>query len=131
MDASVILKCCGASFPVGFSTSRIWRLTPSFMVLPPVDLAVVDAVGAQETRRLVRGFGIPALVAPLCVASEANRRTRIPQREHRGIPHQCSGFDMHSPPGPSLLGECRIQSFTSGSSVLRRPRNLPNSARGF
>src|SRR3954451_16053261 len=30
-----ILKCSGPSFPVGFSTSRIWRLTLSVMVFPP------------------------------------------------------------------------------------------------
>src|SRR5258708_34027877 len=31
-----ILKCSGPSFPLGFSTSKTWRLTLSFMAFPPL-----------------------------------------------------------------------------------------------
>src|ERR1700692_1210482 len=58
MAAFAILKCSRPSFPVGFSTSQTWRLSwplswrfaPSFLAFPPIDMAVLDAVGAHETR---------------------------------------------------------------------------------
>jgi hypothetical protein len=50
MDALDILKCSGPSFPAGFSTSKTWRLTVSFMAFPPLDVAVLDAVDVHETR---------------------------------------------------------------------------------
>src|SRR5258706_6468438 len=49
MAALDILKCSGPSFPLGFSTSKTWRLTVSFMALPPLmsrfllQLAAVEA----------------------------------------------------------------------------------------
>src|SRR5882757_3510513 len=66
-----ILKCSGPSFPVGFSTSRTWRLTVSFIAFPPY-LSVLDAIGGAETGGLHR----------LCAAHDASRRRLIPQREH-------------------------------------------------
>jgi hypothetical protein len=59
--------------PVGFSISKTWRLTLSFMAFPP-GIVVLDAVE--------RGGG--AQLHTLCVARYASLRAFIPQREHCG-----------------------------------------------
>jgi hypothetical protein len=41
------LKCSGPSFPLGFSTSRIWRFTVAFMAFSPLGVIVVDAIGVR------------------------------------------------------------------------------------
>src|SRR5258708_18925649 len=74
MGAWANLKCSGPSFPVGFSTSKIWRLTLSFMAFSPLEVTLLDAIDAHETRTL----------HTLCVAHDASRRTFIPQRKHCG-----------------------------------------------
>src|ERR1700730_8318008 len=49
MAPSDILKCSGASFPVGFSTSKTWRLTPSVMAFPSLIWRFLMQLAAQKT----------------------------------------------------------------------------------
>src|SRR4051794_7916620 len=77
MAPSIILKCSGPSFPVGFSTRRTWRLTVAFMAFPFGVTVVLVVVGAIDR---LSADQLPIL----CAALDASRRARISQREHFG-----------------------------------------------
>src|SRR5882672_6258374 len=82
MAPSTILKCSGPSFPVGFSTSRTWRLTVAFMAFP---LGLVVVVAAVDAIDRLSGDQLHTL----CAALNASRRARNPQPEHFGKSVKC------------------------------------------
>src|SRR6516225_994461 len=62
--ALVSLKCSGPSFPLGFSTSRIWRLIVAFMAFPPVtcdDYCSSCRAENHSTRLAQRAWCSPAV----------------------------------------------------------------------
>src|ERR1700682_5246374 len=85
-----ILKCSGPSFPVGFSTSKTWRLTVSFIAFPPKCRFLMQMT-AQKTLN----------------CTDCALRTLV-------VAH-------------SFHNENLVANLAGTRTVLRRPRNLPNS----